>query len=192
MKTAPTDEQTECSDRCRLATEASVKYAALAGRQLFSMIFIISSAGHFSPQTVVWAASHHVPLSEFLVPLSGLMALAGGLSVLLGFHTRFGAWLLVSFLLPVTMMMHNFWAVAYPAISQIEKSDVHQERRDVGRCPLHQLFRRRPVEPGRVHEIRIYGKRKTSQLGAFDTDWFIVKQELFLFEQRRRRRAWPT
>jgi len=90
MKTAPTDEQTECSDRCRLATEASVKYAALAGRQLFSMIFIISSAGHFSPQTVVWAASHHVPLSEFLVPLSGLMALAGGLSVLLGFHTRFG------------------------------------------------------------------------------------------------------
>jgi len=99
-----------------------VKYAALAGRQLISMIFIISSAGHFSPQTVVWAASHHVPLPEFLVPLSGLMALAGGLSVLLGFHTRFGAWLLVSFLLPVTMMMHNFWAVADPAISQIEKA----------------------------------------------------------------------
>jgi len=99
-----------------------VKYAALAGRQLFSMIFIISSAGHLTPQTIAWAASHHVPLPEMLVPVSGLMALVGGVSVLLGLQTRFGAWLLVGFLLPVTMVMHNFWTVADPATSQIEKA----------------------------------------------------------------------
>jgi hypothetical protein len=44
------------------------------------------------------------------------------LSVLLGFQTRFGAWLLVIFLVPVTMMMHNFWAVSDPATSQIERA----------------------------------------------------------------------
>jgi putative oxidoreductase len=99
-----------------------VKYAVLAGRQLFSMIFIISSAAHFTPLAIASATSHHVPLPHILVPLSGLMAFAGGLSVLLGFQTRFGAWLLVSFLVPVTLMMHNFWAVPDPAISQFEKA----------------------------------------------------------------------
>jgi putative oxidoreductase len=102
--------------------EADVKYAVLAGRQLFSIIFIIASARHFTPQTIALAASHHVPLAHLLVPLSGVMALVGGLSVLLGFQTRVGAWLLVSFLVPVTVMMHNFWAVPDTAASQIEKA----------------------------------------------------------------------
>jgi putative oxidoreductase len=89
--------------------EADVKYAVLAGRQLFSIIFIIASARHFIPQTIALAASHHVPLAHLLVPLSGVMAWVGGLSVLVGFQTRVGAWPLVSFLVPVTVMMHNFW-----------------------------------------------------------------------------------
>lgn len=99
-----------------------MKYAVLAGRQLFSIIFIIASAGHFTPQTIASAARHHVPLPDILVPLSGLMALVGGLSVLLGYQTRFGAWLLVTFLIPVTVMMHNFWAVSDPTMSQIERA----------------------------------------------------------------------
>ena len=52
-----------------------MKYAVLAGRQLFSLIFIISSARHFSSQAVVSAAAHGVPLPDLLVPLSGLIAL---------------------------------------------------------------------------------------------------------------------
>jgi len=99
-----------------------VRYAVLAGRQLFSIIFIIASAGHFKPQTIASAASHNVPWPEVLVPLSGVIALVGGLSVLLGYQTRIGAWLLVVFLVPVTLMMHNFWAVSDPATAQIEKA----------------------------------------------------------------------
>ena len=68
--------------------------AVLAGRQLFSVVFIIASAGHFNPHTIESAARHGVPLPELLVPLSAVIALAGGLSVLLGFQTRVGAWLL--------------------------------------------------------------------------------------------------
>jgi hypothetical protein len=40
--------------------EGHVRYAALAGRQLFSMIFIIASAGHFNSQTIESAARHGV------------------------------------------------------------------------------------------------------------------------------------
>ena len=98
-----------------------MRYAVLAGRQLFSIVFIVASARHFNPQTIASAAQHSVPLPSVLVPLSGVIALAGGLSVLLGYRTRFGAWLLVIFLVPVTLMMHNFWAVSDPATWQIEK-----------------------------------------------------------------------
>jgi putative oxidoreductase len=99
-----------------------MKYAVFAGRQLFSVIFIIASAGHFSPPTIAAAAAHGVPLPGLLVPLSGIIALAGGLSILLGFQTRVGAWLLVIFLVPVTVMMHNFWSVSDPMTHQIERA----------------------------------------------------------------------
>jgi len=99
-----------------------MKYAVLAGRQLFSVIFIIASAGHFNPHTTEAAAAHGVPLPDLLVPLSGIIALLGGFSVLLGFQTRIGAWLLVIFLVPVTVMMHNFWSVSDPVALQIEKA----------------------------------------------------------------------
>jgi putative oxidoreductase len=99
-----------------------MKYAVFAGRQLFSVIFIIASARHFSPQTIEAAAAHGVPLPAVLVPLSGVIALLGGLSVLLGFQTRLGAWLLILFLVPVTVMMHNFWSVSDPMALQVEKA----------------------------------------------------------------------
>jgi putative oxidoreductase len=98
-----------------------MKYAVLAGRQLFSVIFIIASAQHFNPQTIHAAAAHGVPWPGVLVPLSGIIALLGGISVLLGLQTRFGAWLLVIFLVPVTLMMHNFWSMSDPMALQIEK-----------------------------------------------------------------------
>jgi len=51
-----------------------------------------------------------------------LIALVGGLSVLLGFQTRIGAGLLVMFLVPVTVMMQNFWASTDPLAHQIERA----------------------------------------------------------------------
>jgi putative oxidoreductase len=99
-----------------------MRYAVLAGRQLFSIIFIVASAEHFNAETIASAARHGVPIPELLVPLSGIVALLGGLSLLLGFQTRFGAWLLVIFLVPVTLMMHNFWASPDPLTHQIERT----------------------------------------------------------------------
>src|SRR5258706_9386808 len=99
-----------------------MKYAVLAGGQLFSLIFIVASAAHFNAHTVDAAAAHGVPLPDLLVPLSGLIALLGGLSILLGFQTRIGGLLLVIFLVPVTAVMHNFWSVSDPMTLQIQKA----------------------------------------------------------------------
>jgi putative oxidoreductase len=102
-----------------------VKYSNLVGlfgRQLFSIIFILSSASHFKPATVEYGAQHGVPLASVLVPLSGIVALAGGLSVLLGYRTRLGAWLLTLFLIPVTLTMHNFWVAPDARAFQVESA----------------------------------------------------------------------
>jgi putative oxidoreductase len=99
-----------------------MKYAVLAGRQLFSLIFIVASTAHFNAQTIHAAAAHGVPLPDVLVPISGLIALLGGLSILLGFQIKLGAWLLMIFLVPVTLVMHNFWSVSDPTAFQIQKA----------------------------------------------------------------------
>src|SRR6266508_3304433 len=65
-------------------------------------------------------AGRGVPMAGLLVPLSGVIAMAGGLSVLLGYRARIGAWLLALFLVPVTVMMHPFWAVKEPMMAQIQ------------------------------------------------------------------------
>jgi putative oxidoreductase len=93
---------------------------ALLGRFLFALIFLMSSPMDFSHQTIAYAASQGVPLASIAVPLSGIIALAGGLSILLGYRARIGAWLIVLFLAAVTPMMHNFWTVADPMMHQTQ------------------------------------------------------------------------
>lgn len=90
------------------------------GRVLFAAIFVLSAASHFSEQVIAFAAAAGVPLPGLTVPLAGFMALIGGLSVMFGFHARFGAALIALFLLPVTLMMHPFWSIADPLAAQLE------------------------------------------------------------------------
>jgi putative oxidoreductase len=90
------------------------------GRFLFVLIFLMAGANHFNKQTIGYAASQGVPLASIAVPLSGVLAIAGGLSILLGYRAKLGAWLLVLFLVPVTLMMHKFWAVQDPMMAQMQ------------------------------------------------------------------------
>ena len=92
----------------------------LTGRVLFSLIFVLASLGHFSHQEIAFAAQQGVPLASIAVPFSGVMALLGGLSVLLGYKAKWGAWLLIAFLVPVTLMLHQFWAVKDPMMAQMQ------------------------------------------------------------------------
>ena len=97
-----------------------MKYIVLTGRIFFSLIFIMAGANHFSSASIGYAASQGVPLPSFLVPISGLMALIGGLSIATGFKAKWGALLIILFLIPVTLMMHNFWAVKDPMMVQMQ------------------------------------------------------------------------
>src|SRR5262249_52829942 len=67
------------------ATTAS-GFVTVLGRFLFALIFLMSGPRHFMHQTIAYAASQGVALASIAVPLSGLIAIAGGLSILLGYR----------------------------------------------------------------------------------------------------------
>ena len=90
------------------------------GRVMFSLIFVLSVPNDFKQQTIDYAAAAGVPLAHVAVPLAGLIALVGGLSVALGFHARMGAIALLVFLVPVTLFMHRFWSVSDPQMAQMQ------------------------------------------------------------------------
>jgi putative oxidoreductase len=97
------------------------RFAVLAGRLLFASIFVISAPGLFTAKLIGYAAHQGVPMAGVLVPVAGLIALAGGLSIALGFHAKAGAWLLVLFLVPVTFTMHAFWNERDPMTVQLQQ-----------------------------------------------------------------------
>ena len=96
------------------------RVVVVLGRLLFATIFLTSGPLHFTKRVIGYAASQGVPLASIAVPVSGLLALAGALSILLGYRAKIGAWLIVLFLLPVTFMMHRFWTVVDPIMAQVQ------------------------------------------------------------------------
>ena len=97
-----------------------MKYVPLLGRILFSMIFLDSGFKHFTSGTINYAASAGVPMASIAVPLAGIIAIVGALSILLGYKAKWGGWLIVLFLVPVTFMMHAYWSVTDPMQHQMQ------------------------------------------------------------------------
>lgn len=96
-----------------------MKYFLLAGRLLFSFIFISAGFNHFTAQSIAIGTMYGLPLSNILVPLSGVVCIVGGLSVLIGYKARIGAALLVVFLIPTTLIFHQFWTETDPMMKQM-------------------------------------------------------------------------
>ena len=122
-----------------------MKYIVLIGRILYSLIFINSGIFHFTKGAVDYAGAQGVPMASFLVPVSGIMAIAGGLSVLLGYKTKWGAWLLVLFLIPVTLMMHAFWTMSDATQQQVQMAMFMKNTSMLGAALLITWFGAGPV-----------------------------------------------
>jgi putative oxidoreductase len=97
-----------------------MKYMILLGRICFAYIFLFSSFFHFTGQGISYGDSAGVPLAAESVPFSGVMALVGAISIIIGYKAKWGAWILVAFLIPVTLIMHNFWAYTDPMQHQMQ------------------------------------------------------------------------
>lgn len=122
MATASALPNRSASDRSASTTHAPAITApvVLLGRLFFALIFLAAGPNHFNSQTIAYAASQGVPLASIAVPFSGVLALLGALSILLGYRAKIGAWLIALFLVGVTPMLHNFWTVTDPMMRQMQ------------------------------------------------------------------------
>jgi putative oxidoreductase len=87
--------------------------ALLIGRFLVGGIYIFSGILNLAgiSGSIGYAASKGVPMPGILVPLATLIVIAAGISFITGFKPTWGVLAVWMFLLPVTLMMHNFWAL---------------------------------------------------------------------------------
>lgn len=94
-------------------SDSSNSFTPLAGRILMSVMFLVSGffkIGAYS-QTVAYSASKGLPMASVAIACAAVLELAGGLAILVGFQTKIAAWLLFLYLIPVTFLFHNFWAM---------------------------------------------------------------------------------
>jgi putative oxidoreductase len=90
----------------------------LVGRVIVGAYYLFSAFNHFTRlgSMVAFAGARHVPAPQVAVVISGILLAIAGVSLLLGLYPRVGVAAAVLFLLPVTLMMHPFWADADPAM----------------------------------------------------------------------------
>ncbi|HEY5234827.1 MAG TPA: DoxX family protein [Rhabdochlamydiaceae bacterium] len=81
----------------------------LVARIFISSLFLWAGAA----KVVHWKGSAEYmqfkKMPKSLLPAAILMQIVGGLSVLLGFEAKVGALLLIVFVIPAAIKMHDFW-----------------------------------------------------------------------------------
>jgi len=96
--------------------------AAFVGRIFLALIFVVSGVGKITGYagTAAYMASKGLPLVEILLPLTIAVELGGGLLLALGWKARWAALALFLFLIPTTLIFHQFWGLE-PKLAQMQK-----------------------------------------------------------------------
>jgi putative oxidoreductase len=84
-------------------------FAILIGRILLVLIFLNSGIGKIGnfEGTAKYMAGHGMPYANYFLVGAIFFELVGSLTVILGCFTRFGALLLLIFLIPTTLIFHT-------------------------------------------------------------------------------------
>jgi putative oxidoreductase len=94
---------------------------SVAGRVLLAGIFFMSAVGNKIPNfsgVAGYMASEGVPAPQVLLAGAIAFLVVGSISIVLGYKARFGAALLLVFLMAATYFFHDFWTFDDPAERQ--------------------------------------------------------------------------
>ncbi|MBI2577570.1 MAG: DoxX family protein, partial [Candidatus Wildermuthbacteria bacterium] len=86
----------------------------LVGRILFGGFFVFSGINHFMKLSMMtgYAQSKKVPMPKLGVMISGILLIAGGSGILLGAYVEWASLALIVALVPISLMLHNFWTIS--------------------------------------------------------------------------------
>jgi uncharacterized membrane protein YphA (DoxX/SURF4 family) len=92
-------------------TKRSEMASILLGRLLVGGFYLYAGVSNLLDLDgrAAYAAFKGVPLAGAAVLVASLLLLLGGFSLLAGFRPRLGALATICFLVPVTVLMHDFW-----------------------------------------------------------------------------------
>jgi putative oxidoreductase len=95
------------------------QFGPLVGRLLVAAIFLWSGSGKIAgfAGTAGYMASKGIPLPEVLLVMTIVAEIGAGLFIVLGWKARLGALVLFLWMIPVTLLFHNFWD--YPPDQQL-------------------------------------------------------------------------
>jgi uncharacterized membrane protein YphA (DoxX/SURF4 family) len=87
----------------------------ITARILFTLIFFLSGITHFtSMQSYIALMPAAIPFRAFWVAISGVIELLGAAMILFNYRPRLGGWLIVLFLVPVTVVVHGTAMLTLP------------------------------------------------------------------------------
>lgn len=88
-------------------------FAALVARILLAILFITSGFGKIEgfDGLTGYIASKGMPLPALMAAGAIAVELGGGLLMLVGYRARWAALAIFLFLIPTTLIFHNFWSV---------------------------------------------------------------------------------
>ena len=94
----------------------------LVGRVLVGFFFLVMGMNHFGnlESMTTMVADVGLPAPMVAVVVSGILLVLAGLSFIIGFHPPMGVLAAALFLVPTTLVMHDFWAIEDPAARQAE------------------------------------------------------------------------
>ncbi len=95
------------------------------GRLCISTLFILAGVGKFLDYegTASYMSSKGFTMIPFFLVGAALIEIIGGILLLFGYKTKIAAALLLLFLLPTTLIFHDFWMAATLPAKQIQLSE---------------------------------------------------------------------
>ena len=94
---------------------------SVAGRIALAAIFLMSTLGYKIPNfngAAQLMASKGIPAPRLMLVGAIVFLIVGSLSVIAGYKTRFGAALILVFLVLASYYFHNFWTLSDPKAQQ--------------------------------------------------------------------------
>jgi putative oxidoreductase len=88
------------------------QFGPLAGRIMLALLFLIAGFGKIGnfAGTAGFMASKGIPLAEIALVLTIAIEIGGGVMLVIGWKARWAALAIFLFLIPATLIFHNFWA----------------------------------------------------------------------------------
>jgi uncharacterized membrane protein YphA (DoxX/SURF4 family) len=138
------------------------------GRAIFGGYFVYNGINHLqnTPAMSQYAAAKGVPAAEQAVQATGVMLVAGGLSIIAGLKPKQGLATIVAFLLPVSLQMHRFWEEQDPQKRQVEMINFLKNMALAG-AALTLMHQEQPW-PASIDAARDYDEEMFVRLGGRD------------------------